>query len=103
MVKKILDTYDPEEFLDDVVEFSKRKIYEVDLEGPQRRMLWDRLIRLILTQPMRTLESTRGDNEGIRNSASTSWTKIGKKIPVPLSNPVTRPRRPQQEPERVGV
>jgi hypothetical protein len=45
MVKKILDTYDPEEFLDDVVEFSKRKIYEVDLEGPQRRMLWDRLIR----------------------------------------------------------
>ena len=46
MVEKILDTYDPEEFLDDVVDFSKRKIYEVKrIAEPQRRMLWDRLIR----------------------------------------------------------
>ncbi len=46
MVEKILGTYDPEEFLDDVVDFAKGKIDEVDfLQKPQRRMLWDRLIR----------------------------------------------------------
>ena len=46
MGEKVFETYDPEEFLDDVVDFSMRKIDEVDfLQKPQRRMLWDRLIR----------------------------------------------------------
>ena len=46
MGEEIFETYDPEEFLDDVVEFAKGKIDEVDfLQKPQRRLLWDRLIR----------------------------------------------------------
>ena len=46
MGERFVETYDPEEFLDDVVEFSKGKIDEVDfLRRPQRRLLWDRLIR----------------------------------------------------------
>ena len=46
MVEKILDTYDLKEFLDDAVYFSKGKIYKVKpIEGSQRRLLWDRLIR----------------------------------------------------------
>jgi hypothetical protein len=46
MGDEILGTYDTEDFLDDVVEFSRGKIDEVDfLQKPQRRMLWDRLIR----------------------------------------------------------
>ncbi len=46
MVEQNWEIYDPEEFIDDVVEFAKRKICKVDfLQGPQRRPLWDRLIR----------------------------------------------------------
>ena len=46
MGEEIFETYDPEEFIDDVVEFATGKIYKVNpIAGPQRRLLWDRLIR----------------------------------------------------------
>lgn len=43
-----LQSYDPEDFLCDVVEFARNKIDEVDLlQKPQRRLLWDKLIKYL--------------------------------------------------------